>query len=89
MQTAELFFKPEEYTLKSVSEIIGRKHPNYSYYGTYERKNPISIKIFRFYQKDEEGKKKLYQSCHRSYYPGDKNRPYFLWKWPGKYPTAL
>jgi hypothetical protein len=89
MQKIELFFKPEEYTLESVSEIIGRKHPDYSYYGTYERKNPILTNIYRFYKRTKDNKKKLYQYCHPSYYRGGKNPPYFSWKWPGQYQTAL
>lgn len=59
MQTVELFFTNKEYNINSVSEIIGRKYPDYRYYGTYERKNPILIKIFRFHKRLKDGKKTL------------------------------
>ncbi len=80
MQIIELFCKSQEYTFESVNEIIGRKYPILKYYGSYTRKNPILIKVYRFYQKLERSKKKLFRFFHLSSCPENRNPPRFFSK---------
>lgn len=53
-------YTKKSYNMEAVSKFIGQNYPDLKYYGSYDRKDNTSLRIYRYYKRTTGGQKKLY-----------------------------